>query len=125
MQGNLDVYSTKGHHKLTIHEEAHFSEVKSPICPRVWLPGTGQLFLPILPPFNFTQHLLQLHSCFIQYYLKCSLVGNLMELMAHYAFCLLGKTKDSTQMLLFSVTAHTHIQNILLNILIIHNSNNY
>lgn len=46
---------------------------------------------------------LQFHStsspvtlfCFIQYYFQRSPGGKLMELMAHYAFCLIGETKDS------------------------------
>lgn len=79
----------------TIEEETHFTEVQSPICPRV-LTRWHWLIVSSNPPslqFHSTSFPIKLFY-FIQNYLKCSPVGNLMELMVHYAFYLIGETKD-------------------------------
>lgn len=108
MQGNLDVYSTTGKHKFystggnSFHQSA-IPNLSKNLTAWHWLivssnPPSLQFHLASSPgTFLFF---------FIKCYLKCCPVGNLMELMAHCAFCLVGETKDSTQTLLFSVRAH-------------------
>lgn len=107
MQGNLDVYITTGQHKFYSTGGNSFHRSAIPNLSK----NLTAWHQPIVSsnPLSLQFHLASSPGTFLSFikcYLKCCPVGNLMELMAHYAFCLVGETKDSTLTLLFSVRAH-------------------